>query len=278
MRWRLRTDWHENHSTKKILVATILLIGGLYSGTIITLNHLTRIDAAQHVSNMPCGIEYMTTDGGGDTCPGEMQCFGGFDWEHGGDRLTVEPAGARCVTPAYREHYCGVFAKQAIGQSDPPVMAECGVLFSPTRIAERIQQPLFWDRLRFSFQDEAARIDQYNLSLAVDDPNAKQVDVTEYGVIDCSDGNLTITETVFHDRNNTAVVTVANTGTVTIPNISLFLFSNNGAQNHTNINQLGTETVKNTTIAGITEPPERVRITSQHCPGLSAETGTIKTG
>jgi hypothetical protein len=141
-----------------ILTIFSLLIVMLGSLNIFSepINDATRANVSKHVSDMSCMSQ---------ECPGPLICYKSFNES----RLGSNIKGARCVTPDYEEHYCGIFESSFIGLSQPPVMKSCmrSATSPDMHISSVITEDNLIERVWNTDQQEKL-IYKNNLSLAIE--------------------------------------------------------------------------------------------------------------
>lgn len=144
-----------------ILTIFALLIVMLGSLNIFSepINDATRANVSKHVSDMSCRYE---------ECPGQLICYRSFNES----RVGTSIEGARCVTPDYEEHYCGIFEISFIGLSQPPVMKSCmkGPKGPDRHVSSVITEDDLIERVWNTDQEEKL-IYKNNLSLAIESGN-----------------------------------------------------------------------------------------------------------
>ncbi|MFB6187759.1 MAG: hypothetical protein ABEI86_12955, partial [Halobacteriaceae archaeon] len=105
-----------------IFASSFSLVLILFQASIVdSINEATRVNASQHVSNLPCGAgQYITQ------CPGELVCAQGPDGRFRTERAGANVSGARCVTPAYTERYCGILEPPNAFDHETIAILPCG--------------------------------------------------------------------------------------------------------------------------------------------------------
>lgn len=265
-----------------LITVIIVTTTHLTSGIIINgLNDATRADLSKHVSNLPCGPEYQAVDDGlHEECPGELQCYRGpvlGKYTFKTDRVGANISGARCVTPTYVEHHCGIYEGAPTTDSYPPHVATCGAssLSFTDYIAQLREEDNLYGRFFNTDRNGTERIRSHGLKLAKEDPDASEINL-----IECSQGEITITNLHYQALPRRITVAITNTGTITLPNISTYTLidyrqgSDPKVQNRTNLGTLEPgETATGTFTVNTT--PERLEAAPHNCRILKEHTETI---
>jgi archaellum component FlaF (FlaF/FlaG flagellin family) len=258
----------------------LLILGYLGYGTVThTINDATRVNVSEHVSNIPCGSAYNVV-GEGDDCPGELKCFEGpsdGNYNFDSERLGANVSGARCVTPTYVERYCGIFEGRRVLETYPPNI-ECGSLVSSTPYLAPIKvlynEPDLLNRVFNTDRDGVERIRSHGLKLAIEDPDASDLEGT--GFVDCHRGDIKIQEARYESLPRQVTVTVQNTGSIPLRNVTAHTLID-----YENRSTLNRPQVQNTTRLGTLQPgdtvtgrftvnstPERLEVLPQDCAML----------
>jgi len=207
-------------ASKGILGILLVLSGvALFQAPLVdALNRATRIDASQHVSNLPCGPGRFI-----QTCPGELVCASGPGGTFSQDRVGVNVSGPYCVTPVFEQRYCGLL--------EPPVAFDpltlsilpCGPDRSLMNLGPVLaQQDVdLLDRWFNTDRRSAAWIRDHGLHLLIEDPDADEIPIKGYVPCQKSEAEL---QQVRYDRTAQRVsFTVNNTGSILLPNMTVVI-------------------------------------------------------
>ncbi|MDY6769918.1 MAG: CARDB domain-containing protein [Candidatus Nanohaloarchaea archaeon] len=96
-------------------------------------------------------------------------------------------------------------------------------------------------------------------------------------LIQCSYAGLDVYDAVYDSANSQTDVSVENTGTVDLNNISVTAFVGATVQARTYVSGLASGEVESTTISGTDEKPDKIRAASRDCPSLVSEETSIST-
>lgn len=257
-----RITWH--HAVIGIIAIPVLI--GLYHGTVITVNHVTRGDMSQYVSHHPCASSMINESGMQEriTCPEGMRCFADFD----ADRVGTDIAGGRCVAPAYEEEYCGIFEEGVKQVSFPPSMTTCQRLPFSRIIRGIISHPDQFISTLTASTEEDDLIAEHNLTLAKQDPHAEQAMPDKETITYCSYGAINVTEAVYRPSNETVAVTVENTGNINFHEIVISIFYQDTVQEYEHA-ALDANNSRTVTIDDVAEQPEMIRASARRCPSVA---------
>lgn len=96
-------------------------------------------------------------------------------------------------------------------------------------------------------------------------------------LIECSYAGLTVYDAHYNSGASRLDVTIANTGSVNLRNVTAYVFSNAAVQGQSPPISISSSELKSTNITGINSRPDRIRITTSQCPQTTAETSSIST-
>lgn len=207
-----------------LLAAVTLLVAVAPSAVLTPLNDTTRIEASQHVSNLPCGPGQTVQQ-----CPGELECVQEPENPDGPDAFREDRVGvdgradAYCVTPVFEQRYCGLFQpREGTFQSGgiPEIVTTCVEEYSIMGLVHVLQEdgPLaVIDRFIDTGGRGSAWIHEQNLTLLKDDPNSSNIPIEGY--VDCLSAEAAITQV--NDTGEEMTVAVENTGEVVLSNVTL---------------------------------------------------------
>lgn len=194
------------------IVASLLVAAFLFQDPIVAeINEATRVDASQHVSNLPCG-----------GCPGELECSLGVfhppEDQYGftPERTGADVSGGMCVTPIYNERYCGIL--QATSRFSGHV--NCGGPLPLRYLPEQLWQHRdgLLDRIINTDQRGAAWIREHGLELLAEDPDGSELPDTWFTRCAMARANITA---VAHDPAASDLrMTVTNTGEYSLQNVT----------------------------------------------------------
>lgn len=194
------------------MVAAVLVAPGW-------INETTRIDASQHVSNLPCGPgQYVTT------CPGELVCASGPDDGFSTERVGVQAEGAYCATPVFEQRYCGILEPPQGFDDLTRSVLQCGPaqgLLDIVPILLQTDLDLTDLPARFLNTDGqgAAWIHEQGLELLRTDPDSSEIPIDGY--VHCDAAAVSINTASHDQQTSTLSLQVENTGTETLPNMTL---------------------------------------------------------
>lgn len=154
-----------------ITAVLLLLLTLLYAfgGPVIeAVNEATRIDPAHHISDHRCGQL-------GPFCPGELECYTGFDPDRVGVTISnphPNTSGRRCVTPQYVERYCGILERAEVGQASISTMGDC----RPVSLTDLVHPGELIERLEQLFPAPSGEevLSRYNFSSVAEKPGSAQ--------------------------------------------------------------------------------------------------------
>ncbi len=178
----IRTRWI-------ILGALLALLGGGYalSGQITTaVNDATRANLSKQVSNLPCGPTVSESGQRHAECPGTLKCYQGPIDPNGpsfdSQRVGVTINGPRCVTPVYVEHYCGIWEGAPESDVYPSHIGPCiDRSLSPIGyITALLNEDNLYGRITNPDQNGAELIRSHGLKLAIEDPDAEDINRSAY--------------------------------------------------------------------------------------------------
>ncbi len=149
--------------------------------------------------------------------------------------------------------------------SDTPFLAPVHAL---------LNEPDLFDRVFNTDRDGAELIRSHSLKLAINDPDASDLEGT--GFVDCLRGKLVIREARYQRVPRLVTVTVENTGTIPLRNVTaqtLIDYENRTTLNRPqvqNMTSLGTLQPDKTATGRftVTSTPERLEVVPQDCPIL----------
>ncbi len=200
-----------------IIALFVILLIVAHSPIVDTINRETRINASAHVSNLSCGPDTSVRQ-----CPGDLLCASGPDGRFSTDRTGVNVSGARCVTPAFTEQYCGILEPPQAFDDTASGVLPCGPDRSLAALLPiLIQTDLNLTDLPDRFLGPGTGPDlimQHNLSLLIEDPDSSGLDRQ---VIDCRYADASLTETSYDSETGTVTTTITNTGTQPLPTLTL---------------------------------------------------------
>ncbi|MDY6776593.1 MAG: archaellin/type IV pilin N-terminal domain-containing protein [Candidatus Nanohaloarchaea archaeon] len=97
-------------------------------------------------------------------------------------------------------------------------------------------------------------------------------------MIQCSYAGINIYEATFDSQNNVTDVSIENTGTVDLANVSATAFAGSELLGTTYISDLRAGETDTSTIDGTNQKPDTIRATTKNCPSVSSEETYIQTG
>ncbi|MDY6771294.1 MAG: hypothetical protein SV186_05070 [Candidatus Nanohaloarchaea archaeon] len=207
-----------SHQTIGKILAVLLLLTGflaLFQAPIVdSINKATRVDASQHVSNLPCGAGTSVRQ-----CPGELVCSQGPGGRFTAERAGANVSGARCVTPAYTERYCGILEPPQAFNPGTNAILPCGPDQPLTALPSILLDTDLPGRFLATEGSGTALIHQHNLTLLQNDPDASDIPVKT--LIDCQKAAASIETVSYNWTAGQLTATITNTGTEPLPVIIL---------------------------------------------------------